>query len=81
MYIPALSCLISATSEIFCVQLEDTFGEKKMKLIFFTQRFPASFSGTERQGMRILHMEDVGHQADSAGCHKNRAGKPRAAQL
>lgn len=39
MYIPALSCLISATSEIFCVQLEDTFGEKRWNLSFSLRGF------------------------------------------
>lgn len=47
--VPALPCLISAASEIRCVQSEDTFGGKKIKLLFFTQKFPAGFSRTEGQ--------------------------------
>lgn len=49
------------------------FWGKKIKLLFFTQKVPAGFSRTEGQGMRILHMEDMGKQADSAGCHRNRS--------
>lgn len=78
--VPALPCLISATWNILCPVWRCLWG-KKRKLIFFTQKFPAGFSGTEGQGMRILHMEDVGNQADSAGSTGTEQGSLGAAQL